>query len=372
MALLASVPLFRFSLRAMEAIVVLKIAAMTLFWYHALLLLVHQRRTHVGMIGAGFLFCMGCYLVCTLTDNRAGYDWIRWLVLPGCVSGPFFFWLFTRALFDDNFRARAAHWILFVCVESFTLAKHYRLPESLFAAVESEPAAAAVLRLFPQVFSLGFVAAALFTAYAGREEDLLESRRRLRSIFIITIGAYTVAVLFFEIALKNLDRAPAVLEALHFSVLLGFNLFFGLRGLHFTQGALAPPPPQKDAPESATIEQVDPELLAKLTATMEGDEFYREEGLTIRLLAARLNIQEYRLRRAINGALGFRNFSDFVNRYRVQAACEILADQTRKDIPIIRIAMDLGFGSLAPFNRAFKQITGTTPTGYRRDARATE
>ncbi|MCR9145140.1 MAG: helix-turn-helix domain-containing protein [bacterium] len=355
----------------MQAIVVLKIAAMTLFWYHALLLFARQRHTRVGVIGAVFLYCMGCYLVCTLTDDRPGYEWLRWIVLPGCISGPFFFWLFTRTLFDDNFRPRAIHWMIFIAVEGFTLAKHYRAPEFVFAAIESEAAAAAILRLFPQVFSLGFVAAALLTAYTGREEDLLESRRRLRSIFIITTGIYTVAVLFSEIALKQLERAPLVLEALHFTTLLGFNLYFGLRGLQFMDGALAASPPQKSRSESGEAEAADPELLAKLTAAMEGDEeAYREEGLTIRRLATRLNVQEYRLRRAINGALGFRNFSDFVNRYRVQAACEVLGDANQKDTPVIRIAMDLGFGSLAPFNRAFKSITGTTPTGYRRDALA--
>lgn len=353
----------------MEFLVVLKIITMTLFLYHALLLLVHQRHTQVGLIGAGFLFCIACYVVCTITHPTDGYDLLHKLVLPGCISGPFFLWLFTRALFDDNFRARRGHWLLFTLIEGFTLLKYYKIPASVFAALQSEPATAAFLNLFPQIFSLGFAGAALFTAYTGREGDLLESRRRLRSVFIITIGIYTVAVLFSEIALKKLDRAPLILESLHFSTLLLFNLYFGVRGLRFIEGALAVSPPDPaDSPSTSKSHDADPELLSRLTAIMENDEIFREEGLTIRALAGRLNIQEYRLRRTINGALGFRNFSDFVNRYRIQAACEILADANQKDIPVIRIAMDLGFGSLAPFNRAFKQITGTTPTSYRREA----
>ncbi len=355
----------------MQALIVLKLVTMTLFFYHALLLFAHQRHTRVGWTGTLFLFCMGCYLICTLIVGLPEYDLLRFMVLPGCIGGPFFFWLFARSLFDDNFRPGLPHWMLLAFVEVFTLFKHYRWPEALFTAIAQEPFATGMLNLFPQVISLGLVASVVFTAYAGREEDLLEGRRRLRSVFIILIGVYALAVLISEIALKNVDRAPMLLEGLHFSTLLGFNLYFGVHGLNFVQGILAAPSPkapEKTAAENRNPEAENPELLARLTAIMEGDEIFREDGLTIRVLAARMNVQEYRLRRAINGALGFRNFSDFVNRYRVQAACEILADPAHKNLPVTRIAMDLGFGSLAPFNRAFKQLTGTTPTGYRRDA----
>ena len=36
------------------------------------------------------------------------------------------------------------------------------------------------------------------------------------------------------------------------------------------------------------------------------------------------------------------------------------------EVPVITIAMDAGFQSLGPFNRAFKATTGVTPTEYRR------
>jgi len=34
----------------------------------------------------------------------------------------------------------------------------------------------------------------------------------------------------------------------------------------------------------------------------------------------------------------------------------------------LTIAMDLGYGSLGPFNRAFKTITGLTPSEFRRNS----
>src|SRR6185437_6741367 len=93
---------------------------------------------------------------------------------------------------------------------------------------------------------------------------------------------------------------------------------------------------------------------------------YRQEGLTIGVLAAKLDLPEYRLRQAINEGLGYRNFNAFLNRYRINEAKAALSDPSQKDVPVLTIAMDAGFQSIGPFNRAFKADTGATPTEFRR------
>ena len=99
---------------------------------------------------------------------------------------------------------------------------------------------------------------------------------------------------------------------------------------------------------------------------MEHDKAYRDDGLSIASLSQKLNVQEYRLRRLINGQLGHRNFSAFVNGYRLSEAESALADPAQAEVPILTIALDAGFGSIGPFNRAFKAHTGLTPSEYRR------
>ena len=42
-----------------------------------------------------------------------------------------------------------------------------------------------------------------------------------------------------------------------------------------------------------------------------------------------------------------------------------LTDPSQKDVPILTIALDAGFGSLGPFNRAFREAEGMTPSEYR-------
>lgn len=106
-------------------------------------------------------------------------------------------------------------------------------------------------------------------------------------------------------------------------------------------------------------------LLTKLQASLKED-VWREEGLTIRKLAENLDAPEHRLRKVINQGLGYRNFAAFVNEHRIGAACEVLADPVKADIPVITIAYEVGYASLGPFNRAFREIVGESPTEYRK------
>jgi AraC-like DNA-binding protein len=110
----------------------------------------------------------------------------------------------------------------------------------------------------------------------------------------------------------------------------------------------------------------DQKLVDALMRLMGDERIYRHDNITIGTLATKLAIPEYRLRRLINQRLGYRNFNVFLNNHRIEEAKAALSDPTQAEVPVITIAMDAGFQSLGPFNRAFKATTGVTPTEYRR------
>ena len=114
------------------------------------------------------------------------------------------------------------------------------------------------------------------------------------------------------------------------------------------------------------MDPADQGLVAALERLMTAERAYRQDGLTIGTLAQQLGLPEYRLRRLINQALGYRNFNSFVNHYRIAEAKAALADPSQAEVPVLTIALDAGFSSLGPFNRAFKAETGMTPSEYRR------
>ena len=128
----------------------------------------------------------------------------------------------------------------------------------------------------------------------------------------------------------------------------------------------AAPPAAIEAPAQPDTSAADQKLVDALMRLMADERIYRHDNVTIGALATKLSIPEYRLRRLINQQLGHRNFNVFLNNHRIEEAKAALADPTQAEVPVITIAMDAGFASLGPFNRAFKATTGVTPTEFRR------
>ena len=83
-------------------------------------------------------------------------------------------------------------------------------------------------------------------------------------------------------------------------------------------------------------------------------------------LSRRLRQPDYKVSRCITQHLGFRNFNQMINDYRTAEARRMLSDSQYDEFSILTIAMESGFGSIGPFNRAFKQRTQKTPLAFRR------
>lgn len=61
--------------------------------------------------------------------------------------------------------------------------------------------------------------------------------------------------------------------------------------------------------------------------------------------------------------------NSLITRHRIAEAQRLLITS---DAQIIEIALSSGFDSLSRFNRAFKELTGTTPSGFRKQCRSAQ
>ena len=59
-------------------------------------------------------------------------------------------------------------------------------------------------------------------------------------------------------------------------------------------------------------------------------------------------------------------------RHLNRAAQKALLDPAKRHLGIAQIAFEVGYRSLGPFNKAFKEITGRTPTEFRKAAPESE
>lgn len=269
------------------------------------------------------------------------------------------FWLFTRALFDDEFRLRRWHGSIWALVTGFSFA----------GCVWIVPGGAVRFSVtIVNLIVLGFIALAIGQTIASWTADLVERRRRVRVFIVIVAALYGGLNALLQIAVGG--SAGDLVNTINAGVLAAVVAAIAYAMMR-VDGADLFPVAAVPAPAIAPIRPVaedaaDQKLIEALMRLMADERVYRQENVTIGALAGRLRIPEYRLRRLINQRLGYRNFNVFLNNHRIEEAKAALADPAQAEVPVITIAMDAGFQSLGPFNRAFKAVTGVTPTEYRR------
>ncbi|MBB3180812.1 AraC family transcriptional regulator [Variovorax sp. Sphag1AA] len=291
------------------------------------------------------------------------------------VGNSVLFWIFIQALFDDDFALRPMHAAAWLAV--FVLAAFNCAWMNGSASVLA-PVTLGLQRAVPLLFAV----LAAMAAVAHWRTDLVEGRRRLRAFIVVTGVGYTLAALVARLGVPNGRltgmTATADVVMLLFIVAGGAGWMLRLAGSELFPSALRAAP-EPAAPHGPAVPVVDVAPAVPLTDPAEdstidallrlmGDErAYRTEDLTIASLAGRLGIPEYRLRHLINRRLGYRNFNAFVNSFRLAEARNALADPAQLALPVLTIALEAGFQSIGPFNRAFKAATGLTPTEYRRE-----
>lgn len=91
---------------------------------------------------------------------------------------------------------------------------------------------------------------------------------------------------------------------------------------------------------------------------------YLSSSLSLNSLSHALSVPPYLLSRVINELEG-KNFFEFVNGYRVEAAKGMITDVSMRQYTLEAIAGEAGFSNKMSFNRAFKKHCGLTPSQYR-------
>lgn len=92
---------------------------------------------------------------------------------------------------------------------------------------------------------------------------------------------------------------------------------------------------------------------------------YRTMGYSREACADALNVPEHKLSRLLNLYYD-KNFNEFVNYFRIEEAKERLLNEAKTTVTVV--AFEVGFNSIASFNRVFKEMVGVSPTAYRKDA----
>jgi AraC-like DNA-binding protein len=266
-------------------------------------------------------------------------------------------WWFCLSVLRDDFRIGPLEWagliaLMVVPLVYFLAQLGVRLP---FLGI---------VNAFGSIPPLIMVGHVIWLAVSGRATDLVEERRFVRLCLVFAPLASLVVALIAE-------TLPSVQLGTMLRIGLGILpvqllLFFWL--VRMPPGALLFQQAREPVAEPVKIDPKNVDLHRRLMAAMETDQVYLRHSLTIDSLAETLKVPAHQLRRLINASLGFRNFANFLNGYRLNYAKAALANPARSRDAILAIAFDAGFASLPSFNRVFKEVEGQTPTEFRSKA----
>jgi AraC-like DNA-binding protein len=337
------------------------------------------------------LVCLGAYLLRSAPElEPATWVWLGPLAL-GALLFPVAFWWLVRNVFADRSDLPVPAVACAVVLVAAGLATSVPGVADLFRAGNG-------FHAVQKVAAAGFVVSALWQLWKTSTDDLVPGRRVLRMWLLGYAGLHGLAVLLAEWMLRG-TTAPVWLEGLNvlaITLALAVSVAFvvrldpqAIRTLFGPQGGPAPVPGSGSAPAGAATAAMprqaaeapaapssvppvpvaevpaDAAWLQRLDQLMAEGRAYRDPELSVAALAAQLGLPEYRLRELINRQLGWRNFPAFVNAYRLREVEQKLADPAHAQQPILTLALEAGFGSIGPFNRAFRERHGVTPSEFR-------
>lgn len=341
-----------------------RFATITILLVTAALSLRDARHLLQGRLAAALCVSLASMLANTLPaalDPPLAWQGIAWFFHTPNIG---LLWLFGLSLMVDDFRLRPIHWAILAAQVAIL---------SIMLVTERTNGALPMfwLVMINRAIGLGVLAHLFWTSIRGYRDDLVEGRRRTRLWFMLAASVAALVIVGGETAQYfvtgaapdpewfKLARVMIIFPITVFTV----HWFLRLQPEQFLFEAVKPGVAAEPA-----IAPKDHATHARLVAAMQEDKLYRELGLGIGDLAAKLKVPEHQLRALINKGLGYRNFAAFLNQYRLAEAKAALSDPDQARTPILTIAMDAGYASLATFNRAFKSEEGTTPSAYRSDA----
>lgn len=303
-----------------------------------------------GLLFAG---AVAAFCLSKLIGNALGATSQAFAIMGDATCG--WSWLVVRALFRRP-GAQRQLWPLMVVIAMVAIGAVPRFGDG---------SPAPLLRMAGNAVSLTSSALLLLAAIEplrGIRDNIPRSEKRFRAGF--AAGYATILV----VAVLWINGAPADSATARFGgTIKAICALAALAGMGFAIWyRTGNPVPEATRAKRRARGADENGLGERIFQMMQGEAAFARPDLKVADLARCVGEAEYKVTQCVTGALGFRNFNHMANHFRVAEAKRRLADRRFDHLPILTIALDCGFGSIGPFNRAFKADTGTTPMHFRK------
>lgn len=227
--------------------------------------------------------------------------------------------------------------------------------------------------LFSAVIFIGFTFAYLFAAlklhsqhrnqlmdrYSAIEQRAMEWLRVMMILWGLVWVMYTANYVATFTGIKWLSLG-VVLPVLELLILVAFTNLALKQAVLTNAEKVDPTAKPQQRVSVISVEKME-EIAHKLRVSMEVDELFKDEDLSLNRLSIEISISENYISETLSQCL-HTNFFQFVNGYRIDEAKQLLLNS---DMLVSSIAYEVGFKSKSTFNSAFKKLVGSTPTAFK-------
>ena len=199
----------------------------------------------------------------------------------------------------------------------------------------------------------------LISAYRRETPD--ENRKKLfvflwfiTGLFGLVIISVLVARLFFPADLGEyiiISIITLILYSLSFKIMRD-SIFFQKKQF------------EKKYLKSVLDDKQKEQILNRIKQVMKEKKYYLDPAASLPGLAKIMNRSPNHVSQVINECLNL-TFFDLLAKYRIEEAKRIMHDPAHRSDTILGIAFDVGYNSKSTFNKAFKKITGMTPSEFK-------
>lgn len=306
------------------------------------------------------------------------------------ILGPILFF-YTKSLVNENiaisFRNFLLHAIPFLFITTFLIYDFYLLsPQEKLIYYEKETQGQTSVFIFIAEFLINFsiplysiVSLLLLKKHLKQIKQSYSNTKNidlqwLKIVLICMVFVSFVSVLmgllsdFFNfIYYEDGDNLMYII----LTVIIYFLGYYGIKQKPILSNdnpisQIETTPTLKPKYATSSLKDVEKEkLIQRLTKSMENEKPYLNENLTLKELANKLETTPNNLSQIINEKFN-KNFYEFINEYRINEVKSLLSDPKYSHYSILGIAFECGFNSKSTFNSVFKQLTGKTPTEFKK------
>ncbi len=291
-------------------------------------------------------------------------------------------YLYVRSVLHTDFRLRVkdwAHTLPFIIVILTFIPRFYVVEDPVLKLQINNNMQPSFELLFVQIFlylQMTIYLALIFVAIRRNKLTILNSysdelklNKQWLSYFLsLFMVGFALALIRNVVKFTELQSALNVITPIMMLAGLGFSCWILwqalnkpelFKGISSQLEAIRFPTGNKKIPTEQASE-----ILAKLELHMQSHKPYLNPTLNIDTLAEEVGVAAQDISLALNHHLG-RHFFDFINGYRIAAACAMLASPDCSEKTVIDISLESGFNSKSSFNTAFKKQMQITPSEYR-------